>query len=88
MYRHPRFRLFGAMNPATDVGKRDLPPILKHRFAKYIVEKRNQRRFATLDFIGYLRDVPSGVIAPIVDFYVEAKRVAHTVLLDSTRSEA
>ena len=23
--RHPHFRLFAAMNPATDAGKRDLP---------------------------------------------------------------
>ncbi len=29
--RHPRFRLFGAMNPATDTGKRDLPAGIKAR---------------------------------------------------------
>ena len=32
--RHPRFRIFAAMNPATDVGKRDLPAALKHRFTE------------------------------------------------------
>jgi midasin len=29
--RHPRFRLFGAMNHATDTGKRDLPAGIKAR---------------------------------------------------------
>ena len=29
--RHPEFRLFACMNPATDVGKRDLPPGIRNR---------------------------------------------------------
>ena len=83
VYRHPRFRLFAAMNPATDVGKRDLPPALKHRFAEVYCGETESREDLQLLVRGYLRDVPSGVIAPIVDFYVEAKRAAHTILLDS-----
>jgi len=30
--RHPDFRLFACMNPATDVGKKDLPAGLRNRF--------------------------------------------------------
>jgi len=30
--RHPDFRLFACMNPATDVGKKDLPPGLRNRY--------------------------------------------------------
>jgi midasin len=30
--RHPDFRLFACMNPATDAGKRDLPPGLQSRY--------------------------------------------------------
>ena len=29
--RHPDFRIFAAMNPATDVGKRELPPGIRNR---------------------------------------------------------
>ncbi len=29
--RHPDFRLFACMNPATDVGKKDLPPGIRSR---------------------------------------------------------
>lgn len=34
---HPNFRIFGAMNPATDVGKRDLPQGLRSRFTELYV---------------------------------------------------
>jgi len=30
--RHPNFRLMAAMNPATDVGKKDLPPGIRNRY--------------------------------------------------------
>ena len=32
--RHPSFRVFAAMNPATDFGKRDLPASLRSRFSE------------------------------------------------------
>lgn len=34
---HPNFRIFAAMNPATDVGKRDLPLGLRSRFTELYV---------------------------------------------------
>ncbi|PSR94588.1 hypothetical protein BD289DRAFT_404549 [Coniella lustricola] len=34
---HPNFRIFGAMNPATDVGKKDLPLGLRSRFTELYV---------------------------------------------------
>lgn len=34
---HPNFRIFGAMNPATDVGKRDLPVGIRSRFTELYV---------------------------------------------------
>ncbi|KAI1268601.1 midasin [Xylariaceae sp. FL1019] len=34
---HPDFRIFGAMNPATDVGKRDLPLGLRSRFTELYI---------------------------------------------------
>lgn len=35
---HEDFRIFGAMNPATDIGKRDLPASLRSRFTELFVE--------------------------------------------------
>ncbi|KAJ5758589.1 hypothetical protein N7520_005745 [Penicillium odoratum] len=37
VFGHPNFRIFGAMNPATDAGKRDLPPGLRSRFTEFYV---------------------------------------------------
>lgn len=39
--RHPGFRLFGCMNPANDVGKRDLPPGVRNRFTEIYVPELN-----------------------------------------------
>ena len=38
VYAHEDFRIFGAMNPATDFGKRDLPTSLRSRFTELFVE--------------------------------------------------
>ncbi|KAF2258858.1 midasin [Lojkania enalia] len=35
---HPNFRVFAAMNPATDVGKKDLPSGIRSRFTELYVE--------------------------------------------------
>ncbi|ORX92053.1 hypothetical protein BCR34DRAFT_608897 [Clohesyomyces aquaticus] len=35
---HPNFRVFAAMNPATDVGKKDLPSGIRSRFTEFYVE--------------------------------------------------
>lgn len=35
---HPEFRIFAAMNPATDVGKKDLPLGIRSRFTELYVE--------------------------------------------------
>lgn len=35
---NPDFRVFAAMNPATDVGKKDLPPGIRSRFTELYVE--------------------------------------------------
>ncbi len=36
--RHENFRLFGCMNPASDVGKRDIPIGIRNRFVFYFLK--------------------------------------------------
>jgi len=81
--RHPRFRLFGAMNPATDVGKRDLPAALKHRFVEIYAGETESREDLAMIVNTYLNGVPGVNIDDIVDFYMAARQAAHTTLLDS-----
>eukprot|EP00965_Chrysotila_dentata_P175879 5805829-Pleurochrysis_carterae.AAC.3 len=35
--RHPEFRLFAAMNPPTDFGKKELPPGIRSRLSEMYV---------------------------------------------------
>lgn len=37
--RHENFRIFACMNPATDVGKKDLPVGIRNRYENNIVNK-------------------------------------------------
>ena len=39
MERSSQFRLFCCMNPATDVGKKQLPPSIRNRFTELFVDE-------------------------------------------------
>ncbi|KAJ7398225.1 hypothetical protein BTVI_127123 [Pitangus sulphuratus] len=55
LVRHPDFRLFACMNPATDVGKRNLPLGIRNRFTElYVEELRNEGDLQVL-IMDYLR---------------------------------
>lgn len=46
---HPNFRLFAAMNPSTDVGKKDLPLGIRSRFTEIYVESPDRDRSSLVD---------------------------------------
>ena len=72
------------MNPATDVGKRDLPTALKHRFTEiYAGECESREDLALLVKQGLRDTVPGSSIEAIVDFYLAARKDAAATLLDS-----
>lgn len=41
---HPDFRIIAAMNPPTDVGKKDLPPGLRNRFTEIFFDELEDER--------------------------------------------
>lgn len=71
--RHPSFRLFASMNPATDVGKKDLPPVLRTYFTEIWVPSLDGDDDALRGVVdGYISGVSLGhkeVIADVVEFY-------------------
>eukprot|EP00882_Tetradesmus_deserticola_P008051 GHRQ01008480.1.p1 GENE.GHRQ01008480.1~~GHRQ01008480.1.p1 ORF type:complete len:510 (+),score=225.95 GHRQ01008480.1:1216-2745(+) len=75
--QHPGFRLVAAMNPATDAGKRDLPPQLRSRFTEFWVgEPRSRQDLAQL-VGGYLAGAaPAPPVDAVVDLYLAAKAEA------------
>ena len=67
--RHTGFRLFACMNPATDVGKRELPRNIRAKFTEIDVPPPDEDQEALIDVIThYIGHIP-------VDFYTKAGEV-------------
>ena len=74
---HPGFRLIAAMNPATDSGKRNLPPSLRNKFTELWCPEPEQASDIAMLARSYLDDLgPSAPIDKIVSFYFAAKKEA------------
>lgn len=75
VYRHPNFRMFACMNPATDAGKRDLSISLRSRFTEYFVDDVLDDEDLVLFINQFMDDDPSQrrLISQIVQFYKAAK---------------
>jgi midasin (ATPase involved in ribosome maturation) len=87
--RHPNFRLFACMNPATDVGKKDLPRGLRSRFTELYVDSPDSSvKDLTLIVNQYIKQVVSEphergkLTQDIVEFYVKAKEASLSSLAD------
>lgn len=86
--RHPNFRFFGCMNPATDFGKRDLPISLRNRFTELYVDELTQKEDLHALVYQYLEtSVPSPPVEDIVNFYLQARHEAETRLLDGANQK-
>ncbi|KAK3374940.1 hypothetical protein B0H63DRAFT_549328, partial [Podospora didyma] len=88
---HPNFRIIGAMNPATDVGKRDLPLGLRSRFTEIYVSSPDRDKKDLLTIIKtYLKGNNSGIDRlsdDIADLYLEIKRRAELKTLVDQANE-
>ena len=91
--RHPNFRIFAAMNPATDAGKKDLPSSLRSRFSEIYVDELidpiELRRVAAKYLRGIIAasDVPlehtENVIAS-VEVYLRCRNLSEQILMDGS----
>ncbi|CAE6509447.1 unnamed protein product [Rhizoctonia solani] len=77
--RHPDFRLFACMNPATDAGKKDLPPNIRSRFTEFYVPPpdadEEALRSMVHQYIGHCSLGDKTAITDVADFYIAAKRL-------------
>ena len=89
--RHPDFRLFAAMNPATDAGKKDLPSSIRSRFTEIyvdeLVDPLQLRSVAAryLDGAVTTNGVPlehSESVMASVDLYLKSRSLSEQVLVD------
>ncbi|XP_064411298.1 midasin [Latimeria chalumnae] len=84
--RHPDFRLFACMNPATDVGKRNLPPGIRNRFTEIYVEELEDEGDLRILISDYLKglNVSKNTVQGIVRFYLTVRSEASAKLMDGT----
>lgn len=84
--RHPDFTVFACMNPATDVGKRDLPIGLRNRFTEFYIDELTALPDLRLLVNSYLKNLhmPVKMHEAIVKFYLSVKREAKNTLFDGT----
>ena len=89
--RHPNFRLFAAMNPATDAGKKDLPASIRSRFSEIYVDELLDPVELRVIACRYLDGVLSSdgkppehsqVVIDVVDVYLKCRQLAETSLSD------
>ncbi|KIY74066.1 P-loop containing nucleoside triphosphate hydrolase protein [Cylindrobasidium torrendii FP15055 ss-10] len=80
--RHPDFRLFACMNPATDVGKKDLPPNIRCRFTEIGVCPPDNDQDTLISivtkYIGHVAVGDKASIMNVAEFYVAVKQLAET----------
>lgn len=76
---HPNFRLFACMNPATDVGKRDLPSGIRSRFTELYVQSPDgnmQDLLAIIQkYIGGLTLEDDKASSDVAHLYLTTKRM-------------
>ncbi|KAI1897419.1 hypothetical protein AGOR_G00083100 [Albula goreensis] len=86
LVRHPDFRLFACMNPATDVGKRNLPLGIRNRFTELYVEELENEADLLILVSDYLKglSLPKSSISGIISFYLSVRKEAKFRLVDGT----
>uniref|UniRef100_A0A224YTK3 Midasin n=1 Tax=Rhipicephalus zambeziensis TaxID=60191 RepID=A0A224YTK3_9ACAR len=84
--RHPEFRLFACMNPATDVGKKDLPAGIRSRFTEVYLEEPLEEGDLELVAAAYLGGSGSPPLRACVSLYLSLRKAAQEGLTDGTGS--
>ncbi|RVE47722.1 hypothetical protein evm_007611 [Chilo suppressalis] len=82
--RHQNFTLFACMNPATDVGKKDLPVGLRNRFTEFFIDELTERNDLMLlvgDYLYHL-NLSGAILEAIYTFYANIRKEARLNLVD------
>jgi midasin len=75
---HPNFRVFAAMNPATDIGKKDLPLGIRSRFTELYVDSPDRDRKSLLSIVqSYLPDdLSRHLIGDVTELYCDIQKLS------------
>ena len=79
MFVHQNFRLFAAMNPANDVGKRDLPYAVRSRFTEIHIESPDRDISALAQlvqaYLGHAAEADLSITMDISQTYLSIKQL-------------
>ncbi len=84
---HADFRLFAAMNPATDIGKRELPTGIRSRFTELYVDSPDRDAAVIRSVVeAYLSDSVSDskLASDVTSLYLEIQRLADQFAIASS----
>lgn len=85
IHAHKDFRIFGAMNPATDVGKRDLPLSLRTKFTVLFMEAPDKDLENLVPivkaYLGNHNHVDVRAATDVANVYLDIKKLADKNLL-------
>ncbi|XP_034264874.1 midasin [Pantherophis guttatus] len=86
LVRDPNFHLFACMNPATDVGKRNLPPGIRNRFTEIYIEELQNEEDLYILIMDYLKglNVSKNTVHGIITFYLTVRKECESKLVDGT----
>ncbi|XP_070589310.1 midasin [Erythrolamprus reginae] len=86
LVRDPNFRLFACMNPATDVGKRNLPPGIRNRFTEIYIEELQNEDDLYILIMDYLKglNASKNIVNGIINFYLTVRKESESKLVDGT----
>jgi len=72
------------MNPATNVGKKELPPGIRNRFTEFFVDELTDKQDLLLLCSKYLNPLalPASLLDSVVRFYVNIRKEASKSLMD------
>ncbi|KAL8641583.1 MAG: hypothetical protein Q9228_001620, partial [Teloschistes exilis] len=77
---HKGFRIFGAMNPATDVGKRDLPLSLRTRFTELFIDAPDKDLDNLVPlvqaYLGRINHTDVRLVSDVAQLYLEIQSLA------------
>jgi len=85
--RHPDFRIFAAMNPPNDVGKKELPNSIRCRFTEIYVDEITDTQDLSSIVSRYLPDSISAPVDDIVNVYLACRSASEFKLVDSANQK-
>lgn len=82
--RHPDFRIFAAMNPPTDICKKELPHSIRSKFTELYVDEMTDSQDLLLLIEQYLHGIQDSAASDVVDTYLGCRAVAEVNLTDGS----